>query len=132
MLKRLCAALGLGILAVAASIQWAAADPIGAKNSFSFPVTCDNGQAVQVVVNGNGRFNAAHVVGSTAVFVPETLDVTFQFTPTGGPTQTETSTESKHNLHGDVVTCSFDVTQTAPGGMFRLFGTATGFFTPAS
>ena len=50
----------------------------------------------------------------------------------GGPTQTETSTESKHNLHGDVVTCSFDVTQTSPEGTFRLFGTATGFFTPAS
>ena len=132
MLKRLYAALALGILAVAASIQWAAADPIGAKNSFSFPVTCDNDQAVQIVVNGNGRFNAAHVVGSTAVFVPETLDVTFQFTPTGGQTQTETSTESKHNVHGDFVTCDFDVTQTVPGGTFRLVGTATGFFTPAS
>jgi len=29
-------------------------------------------------------------------------------------------------------TCSFDVTQTFPEGTFRLFGTATGFFTPAS
>jgi hypothetical protein len=132
MLKRICAALVLGILGVAASIQLAAADPIGAKNSFSFPVTCDNGQSVEVVVNGNGRFNAAHVVGSTAAFVPEALDVTFEFTPTGGTTETETSTESKNNLHGDVVTCSFDVTQTAPGGTLRLFGTATGFFTPAS
>jgi hypothetical protein len=132
MLKRLCAALALGILAVAASIQWAAADPIGAKNSFSFPVTCDNGQAVEIVVNGNGTFNAAHVVGSTAVFVPEALDVTFQFTPTGGPMETETSIESKHNVQGDFATCSFDVTQTVPGGTFRLFGTATGFFTPAS
>jgi hypothetical protein len=132
MLKRLCAVLVLGILAGAAWIQGAAADPVGAKESFSFPVTCD-GQSVQIVVNGNGRFGAAHVVGSTAVFVPETLNVTFQFTPTtGGPTQTETSTESKHNLHGDVVTCSFDVTQTMPEGTFRLFGTATGFFTPAS
>jgi hypothetical protein len=132
MLKRLCAALALGILAVAASIQGAAADPIGAKNSFSFPVTCDNGQAVEVVVNGNGMFTPAHVVGSTAVFVPEALDLTFQFTPTGGVTETETATVSKHNLHGDVVTCSFDVTQTAPEGTFRFFGTAAGFFTPAS
>jgi hypothetical protein len=132
MLKRLSAALALGILAVAGSIQGAAADPLGAKESFSFPVTCDNGQTVQFVVNGNGNFSPAHVVGSTAVFVPEVLDTTFQFTPTGGPTQTETSTESKANLHGDVVTCSFDVIQPSPGGTFRLFGTATGFFTPAA
>jgi hypothetical protein len=46
--------------------------------------------------------------------------------------ETETSIESKHNVHGDFATCSFDVTQTVPGGTFRLFGTATGFFTPAS
>ena len=131
MSKRLWAALALGILGVAASIQLAAADPIGAKNSFGFPVTCD-GQSVEVVVNGNGTFNVAHVVGSTAVFVPEALDVTFQFTPTVGPAQTETTIVSKHNVHGDVVTCRFDVTETVIGGTARLFRTATGFFTSAS
>jgi hypothetical protein len=81
---------------------------------------------------GTQPHSAAHVVGSTAVFVPEVLDTTFESTPTGGPTQTETSTESTANLHGDVVTCSFDVTQTSLGGTFRLFGTATGFFRPAA
>jgi hypothetical protein len=133
MLRRLCVALTLGILMLAAFAQGAAADPINAKNSFTFPATCDDGQTVQIVVNGNGEFSPAHVVGSTAVFIPEAFNVTFEFTPPGGPTQSETDTSSKHNVHGDLVTCSFDVTQTFPeGGTIHLFGSATGFFTPAS
>jgi hypothetical protein len=71
-------------------------------------------------------------VGSTAVFIPQGFGLTFQFTPTGRTTQTETDTSSKPNVHGDLVTCSLDVSQTTPEGVFRLFGTATGFFTPAS
>jgi hypothetical protein len=117
---------------LAALAQGAAADPINAKNSLTFPVTCDDGQTVQIVLNGNGAFTPAHVVGSTAVFIPQAFDVTFEFTPTGGPTESETDTSSKHNVHGDLVTCSFDVTQTFPEGTFHLFGSATGFFTPAS
>jgi len=132
MLRRLCVALTLGILMLAALAQGAAADPINAKNSFSFPATCD-GQKVQLVVNGNGEFTPAHVVGSTAVFIPEAFNVTFEFTLPGEPTQSETDTSSKPNVHGDLVTCSFDVTQTFPeGGTVHLFGTVTGFFTPAS
>src|SRR5215212_5113426 len=131
MLRRLCVALTLGILMLAALAQGAAADPINAKNSFSFPATCD-GRTVQLVVNGNGEFTPAHVVGSTAVFIPEAFNVTFEFTLPGEPTQSETDTSSKHNVHGDLVTCSFDVTQTFPEGTFHLFGSATGFFTPAS
>ena len=133
MLRRLCVTLTVGILMLAALVQGAAADPINAKNSFQFPATCDNGQTLQIVVNGNGEFTAAHVVGSTAVFVPQAFDITFEFTPAGGPTQTMTDTSSKHNVHGDLVTCSLDATQTFPGvGTVRVFGTATGFLTPAS
>jgi hypothetical protein len=132
MLRRLCVALVLGILMVAALVQGAAADPINSKNSFTFPATCDNGQTVQVVVNGNGEWSPAHVVGSTAVFVPQAFDLTFEFTPPGGPTQSETDTSSKPNVHGDLVTCSFDTTQSFPFGTVHLFGSATGFFTPAS
>jgi hypothetical protein len=132
MLKRLWVALTLGILMLAALAQGAAADPINAKNSLTFPATCDNGQTIQVVVNGNGEFSPAHVVGSTAVFVPAVIDITFQFTPPGGPTESETFHAAKHNPHGDLVTCSFDVTQEFPDGTFHLFGSATGFFTPAS
>jgi hypothetical protein len=131
MLKRL-AGLGAAVLALAVFAPAASADPLNAKNSLAFPATCDNGQTVQVVVNGNGTFTPAHVVGSTAVFVPQALDFTSEFTPPGGPTMSETETVSKPHVHGDLVTCSFDVTQTGPFGTFRLFGTATGFFTPAS
>jgi hypothetical protein len=130
MLKRY-AVLGAAVLALAVFVPGASADPLNAQNSFAFPATCD-GQTVQVVVNGNGEFTPAHVLGSTAVFVPEAFDVTFEFTPTGGTTETEIDTSSKPNVHGDLVTCSFDVTQTFPEGSFHLFGTATGFFTPAS
>ena len=132
MLRRLCVALTLGILMPAALAQGAAADPINAKNSLAFPATCDDGQTIQVVVNGSGAWSPAHVVGSTAVFIPQAFDLTFEFTPTGGPTEIETDIRSKPNLHGNLVTCSFDVTQEFPDGVFRLFGTATGVFTPAS
>jgi hypothetical protein len=133
MLRRLCVALILGILMLAALVQGAAADPVNARNSLTFPATCDNGQTAQVVVNGNGEFSPAHVVGSTAVFIPQAFDITFEFTPPGGPTESDTDTSSKHNVHGDLVTCSFDVTQTFPdGGTVHFFGSATGFFTPAS
>jgi hypothetical protein len=131
MLKRY-AALGAAVLGLAVVAPAASADPLNAKNSFAFPATCDDGQTVQVVVNGNGTFTPAHVVGTTAVFVPQELDATFEFTPPGGPTQTETETASKPHVHGDLVTCSFDVTQVFPFGTLHLFGTATGFFTPAS
>jgi len=131
MLKRY-AVLGAAVLGLAVFVPAASADPLNAKNSLAFPATCDDGQTAQVVVNGNGRFTPAHVVGSTAVFVPQAFDITFEFTPTGGTTETETDTSSKPNVHGDLVTCSFDVTQSFPEGTFHFFGTATGFFTPAS
>lgn len=131
MLKR-HAALAGAIVALGLVTPGASADPLNAKDSFAFPATCDDGQTVQVVVNGNGNFTPAHVVGSTAVFVPQALDTTFEFTPPGGPTETETENVSKPRVHGDLVTCSFDVTQSLPFGTIHLFGTATGFFTPAS
>ncbi len=114
-----------------AMLAWgtvATADPTGAKNSFSIPVTCD-GESLLVVVNGNGTFTPAHVIGSTAVFIPESFDVTFTFTPPGGVPQTETETESKSNPHGDV-TCVLDFTFTAPEGTFTGTGTVSGFLTP--
>jgi hypothetical protein len=132
MLRRISLPVLVAAIATGAFAGTASADPVNAKNSLTFPATCDNGQTVQVVVNGNGRFSPAHVVGSTAVFVPQALDFTSEFTPPGGPTETETETASKPHIHGDLVTCSFDVTRTGPFGTFRLFGTATGFLTPAS
>ncbi len=94
------AALGAAVLA-----QGASADPTNAKSSFSLPASCA-GTAVQFVVNGNGEFTPGHVVGSTAVFIPQSFDITFEFTPPGGTTETETDTASKRHPHGDLVTCS--------------------------
>jgi hypothetical protein len=129
MIKR-STALAVAVLALAIFVPAASADPL--KTGLAFPVTCDDGQTVQVVLNGNGEFTPAHVVGATATFVPQAFDITFEFTPTGGTTETDSNTASKRNVHGDLVTCSFDVTQSFPGGVSRFFGTATGFFTPAS
>lgn len=126
------AALGAAMLAFGVFVPAASADPLNAKNSLAFPASCDNGQTVQVVLNGQGDFTPAHVVGSTAVFVPQAFDITIEFTPSGGTTETETDRSSKPRVHGDLVTCRFDVTQSLPFGALRLFGTATGFFTPAS
>jgi hypothetical protein len=112
--------------------QGALADPLNAKEALVIPATCDNGQSYEVVVNGNGEFTPAHVLGSSSVFIPEAFNITFEFTPTGGPTESETDTSAKNNVHGNVTTCSIDFTQEFPEGSFHLFGTVTGFFTPAS
>ena len=132
MLRRTSVALVVAASVMGVFTTAVSADPVNAKFSLAFPATCDNGQTVDVVVNGNGEFSPAHVVGSTAVFVPQALDVTSEFTPTGGQTMTERDTASKPNVHGDLVICSFNTTQTFPDGTLHLFGTATGFLTPAS
>jgi hypothetical protein len=128
---RLSTLLAVAALGAAVLTEGAAADPTNAKNSLTIPATCPGG-SVQVVVNGNGEFTPAHVVGSTAVFIPQSFNITFEFTPPGGPTESETDTSSKSNPHGSLVTCSIDFTQSSDFGTFHLFGTATGFFTPAS
>jgi hypothetical protein len=130
MLRRLCVTLVLGILMMAALVQGAAADPINAKNALTFTASC-NGQDVELVVNGAGNFTPAHVVGSTAVFIPEVFDLTFTFTPPGGPTETETFTAAKGNPKGNV-TCDIDISETTPEGTFTAVGTVSGFFTPAA
>jgi hypothetical protein len=129
MLKR-HALVGAALVAVAAFAPAASADPVNAPNSLVIPATC-GGTPLTAVVNGNGTFTPAHVLGSTSVFVPQALNITTEFTPTGGATQTETNTAAKRNPHGQLVTCTFDVTSSMPGGTFRIFGSATGFFTPA-
>jgi hypothetical protein len=130
-IRRLIVLLAVAALAMAVLAQGASADPTNAKNSLTIPATCPSG-SVQVVVNGNGEFTPGHVVGSTAVFIPQAFNITFEFTPTGGTTESETDTASKANPHGNLVTCSIDFTQSFDFGTFHLFGTVTGFFTPAS
>jgi hypothetical protein len=119
----------IGALAIA---QGAAADPTNAKNSLVIPVTCDNGQSLDASVNGNGEFTPAHIIGSSSVFIPQAFNLTFSFTPPGGPTESETDTSAKANVHGNLTTCSIDFMQETPEGTFGLNGTVIGFFTPAS
>ena len=108
----------------------AAADPLS-KTSFAFTLTC-GGQEVEVVVIGNGQFTPGHVLGSTAVFLPQSFDLMFTFTTPEGEIFTEQEQASKVNLpQGQpLVTCSIDETDTSPEGTFRIVGTVTGFFTP--
>ena len=130
MLRRISLALLLSAVAIGALAAAASADPVNAKNALVLPATCGS-QTVQVAVNGMGEFSPAHVIGSTSVFVPQAFNTTFEFTPTGGTTQSETDTTAHHNTHGQLRTCAIDFTQTNPFGTLHLFGTVTGFFTPA-
>ena len=130
MRRRMGLALVLSTAAMGALAAAASADPVNAKTGLVLPANC-GGQVVQVAVNGNGEFTPAHVIGSTAVFVPQAFNLTFEFTPTGGSTESETDTTAHHNAHGQLRTCAIDFTQAMPDGTLHLIGTATGFFTPA-
>ena len=113
--------------------QAASADPLNAKTAAVFTANCGATQ-VLVVVNGEGEFAPAHVIGSTAVFVPTAFDFTFSFTPTGGVTESETNTSAKAHQPRNAVTCDLPAvlnTFTSPDGTFTISGTVTGFFTPA-
>ena len=120
--------------AVAVLAQTASADPTNAKNGLVVTANCGS-QRLHLSVNGNGEFTPAHVIGSTAVFIPTAFNLTFSFTPTGGTTDSETDTSAKHNQAKGTVTCDIPGalnTFTSADGTLSLSGTATGFFTPAS
>ncbi|MGH3083993.1 MAG: hypothetical protein ACRDNP_08025 [Gaiellaceae bacterium] len=122
------------MVALAVSAQSAAADPTNAKNADFFTAVCGSTQ-LSVVVNGNGEFTPAHVIGSTALFIPTAFDLTFMFTPSGGGTpEVDTETSAKSHTPKDAVTCSLPAalnTVTFPEGTQVVSGTVTGFFTPS-
>jgi hypothetical protein len=128
MLKRLCAALVAVILAMAAMVPGAAADPKGA----TFTDTCDNGQIVELAFNGNGNFTPGHDLGSTGIYVVQSLEATQVRTPLEGPTSTQHFFVSKPNIRGNLVTCTFDIGRTSPEGALHAFGTLVAFVTPLS
>lgn len=130
MLGRISLALVVSAVAMGALAGVASADPTHAKNALVLPASCP-GHPVTVAVNGNGEFTPAHVVDGTAVFIPQAFDLTFEFTPTGGPTESETDTSAHHHAHRNLVTCDIDFTQANPFGTIHLVGSVTGFFTPA-
>lgn len=111
----------------------AAADPGHAKNASHVQAICGT-QTVNVVVNGNGTFTPAHVVGSTKMFIPTALNLTFTFTPTNGQPQTDTQNATKASpTKRATVTCTIPL-QTlfaGPQGSLTIQGSVTGFFTPA-
>jgi hypothetical protein len=131
-MNRGIALTALVIVLAAFAAPTAGADPIGAKNAGVFHAVCGSTQ-LTVVVNGNGVFTPAHVIGSTAVFIPTAFDLTFTFTPTGGTPEVETQTSAKAASPPNTVTCALPAalnTMTSPEGTFTLSGTVTGFFTP--
>ena len=131
-MKRGLALLGICALSLAALAPSAVADPIQAKSATQLQVVC-NGTPYQVVVNGNGKFTPAHLIGSTGVVVPYSLDITFTFTPPGGPTETQTQTASKGGPHKGAADCTIPFQSfSGPQGTFTIQGTATGFLTPRS
>ncbi|HEV8249093.1 MAG TPA: hypothetical protein VGQ15_03915 [Gaiellaceae bacterium] len=109
----------------------AGADPSKAKNATMIHATCA-GKTVNVVVIGNGTFSPAHVVGSTAMFIPTAFNLTFTFTPTGGSPMSDVETSSKAAPLKNLTTCTIPLQTifSGPEGSLTIQGTVTGFFTP--
>jgi hypothetical protein len=130
MKRRLLVLVAVGALAAVAIIPTAGADPTNAKNVLQLQGVCGT-QTLTIVVNGNGEFAPAHVVGSTSVFVPTAFDITFTFTPTGGSTETEVDTSAKAAPIKDTITCTIPFQSfPSPVGTFTIEGFVTGFLTP--
>ena len=130
MKRRLLVLLISGALAAIAIAPTAGADPINAKNSLQLQAFCGT-QTLNVVVNGNGEFTPAHVIDSTSVFIPTAFDITFTFTPPGGPTMIQHDTSAKSAPLQNTMTCTIPFQSfPSPGGTFTIQGTVTGFLTP--
>jgi hypothetical protein len=130
MKRRLFVLVAGGLLAAALIAPTVGADPTNARNAQLLQAVCGT-QTLTVVVNGNGEFTPAHLIGSTSVFIPTSFNVTFTFTPTGGPTMTETDTSAKAAPIKNTITCTIPFQSfPSPFGTFTIAGTVTGFFTP--
>ena len=131
MKRHLLTLLAAGAVGAAFALP-ATADPGHAKNASHVQAIC-GAQTVNVVVNGNGKFTPAHVVGSTKMFIPTALSMTFTFTPTGGTAQTDTQNVHKASpTHRGTMTCTIPMQtlQSGPQGSATIQGSVTGFFTP--
>jgi hypothetical protein len=127
--------VALVVIVLGVFAQPAAADPSNAKNAGFFTAVCGSTQ-LSVVVNGEGTFTPAHVIGSPSVFIPSAFNLTFSFTPSGGGApEVDTETSAKAHQPAKAVTCQLPAalnTFTSPEGTFIISGTVTGFFTPNS
>jgi len=131
MKRRLLTAVACLAFATAVMVPVATADPSHAKNSAQISAIC-SGHSIMVVVNGNGEFTPAHVVGGTSMFIPTAFNTTFTFTPTGGSPMSETDTSSKAAPIRNTTTCTIPLQTlfSGPEGTATIQGTVTGFFTP--
>jgi hypothetical protein len=130
MRRYLLALIAACALAATVLVSSAGADPINAKNAFKVQAMCGT-KTYTAVTNGNGTFTPAHIIGSTAVFIPTAFNLTFTFTPTGGTTMTDHNTATKRAHVGNTITCTIPFQSfSSPQGTFTIQGTVTGFFTP--
>jgi hypothetical protein len=131
MRRHLTAIAVAGGFAAALLVPVANADPVHAKNAFTVQAVCGT-RTLTAVTNGNGTFTPAHISGSTAVFVPTRLDLTFTFTPAGSTqTFTDHTTAAKHSPIRHTMTCTIPLqSSTSPQGTMSIQGTVTGFLTP--
>ena len=130
MKRRLLVLVAVGVLAAVLIAPTAGADPTNARNAQLLQAVCGT-DTFNVVVNGNGEFTPAHVIGTTSVFIPTAFDITFTFTPTGGSTMTETDTSAKAAPIKNTITCTIPFQSfPSPVGTFTIEGSVTGFLTP--
>lgn len=129
MLRRFCVLLFVCVLGAVAVSAAGAGPPTTNKNALVLQADC-GGTTYTAIVLGQGEFTPAHLVGATSVFIPLSFNITTTFTPSGGPTFTDTDTTSKAApLSG--VTCTIPFQSFSfPDGTFTIQGTVTGFFTP--
>src|SRR6266581_6557227 len=106
MKRRLLVLAAVGALAAVAIAPTAGADPTNAKNATTLEAVCPGPTPFTVVVNGNGEFTPAHVIGSTSVFIPTAFDTTFTFTPTGGLPMVQQDTSAKSAQLQNTMTCT--------------------------
>src|SRR2546426_11397494 len=122
MKRRLLVLIVSCALAAVAIAPTAGADPTNAKNSSQLQAVCGT-QTYNVVVNGNGEFTPAHLIGSTLVFIPTAFNITSTFTPTGGSTMTETDTSAKAAPLQSTITCTIPFQSfSSPFGTFTIAG----------
>lgn len=147
-MRRAITRMSLGLVGTAALVgalgaATASADPAGSKNAFTgvancgpagsytFVVNSANGQGQGAMNNGanQGEWAPAHLSPGNGVFHPTAFDITFTFTPAGGPSQSFTNTDVRPNKTGST-TCALSGSQTdAQGDTFSITGTVTGNIT---
>ena len=144
MRNKLLGAVAAAALTVGLLTAPAGADPVKAKNATNIVLVCD-GQTYPAVINGNGEFTAAHIIGSNVNFVPVAFgEITGTAVPSGAPVFADPPVvKGKSGKDRDLRTCTFQTTSPVspeqaeelglPAGTtaIQVVGTVTGFFTPA-